>query len=489
MLRNLFLGIFAAALGLASVLVGRTMLLGGAGPGAANQQAAASVDPGAIAARLGEAIRLRTISWGDREIDHQAFDDFVAFLERAYPAAHESMARETVGGHSLLFRWKGATDAAPIGFIAHIDVVPVEPGTEGGWTHPPFDGVVADGAVWGRGAMDNKGQIIALMEAAERLASSGFVPSRDVYFMFGHDEELGGFAGAGETRKLLDARGVRFAFTLDEGSGLVQDLIPGVADPVALISTAEKGSTTLKFTASAPGGHSSAPGKDTAVSLVSRAVVAATDDPYPLEIDENLIAFLHAIAPQMPFAQRLALANLWLTGPVIAKTLGEDRTTAAALRTTTAPTMIEGGVKVNILPQTASAVVNYRIHPRDSVESVKARAERQLARFGVKVERLGGVEPSPQSSTQSAAYSAIAGATTEIFGGVPVAPFLTLQGTDTRHYIGAADDNYRFTPFIYGPDDLARIHGTDERLKIEDLARGSSWYEALIRRIASQGDQ
>ena len=472
-----------------AVLVVRTLQLSRAVPSSQTPVTAAAgpaVDR-AVAERLGEAIRFRTISWGDRDIDHQAFDDFAAFLERAYPAAHQAMTRETINGHSLLYRWKGSAAAAPVGFIAHIDVVPVEPGTESGWTHGAFDGIVADGAVWGRGAMDNKGQLIAMMEAAERLAASGFVPSTDVYFLFGHDEELGGVAGAGEIRKALDARGVRFAFTLDEGSGLVQGLIPGVAAPVALISTAEKGSTTLKFTAHAAGGHSSAPGKDTAVSLVSRAVLAVNDDPYPPVIDDDMTAFIHAIAPELPFGMRLALANLWLTRPLIASALAEDRTTAAALRTTTAPTMIEGGVKVNVLPQTASAVVNYRIHPRDSVAGVMARAKKQIDAEHVTVEALGGVEPSPQSSTSSAAYEAIRSATADVYGGVPVAPFLTLQGTDTRHYVGAAEDNYRFTPFVYGKDDLARIHGTDERLKIEDLIRGVSWYEALIRRVAGQG--
>lgn len=470
----------------AAVIVARTLAL----PAATGIGAAPGVDAGmesakAMAARLGEAIRFQTISYGeDRPPDAEAFLGFAAFLERSYPAAHAAMTRENIANHSLLYRWKGEGAGKPIAFIAHIDVVPVEPGTENGWTHPPFAGVVADGAVWGRGAMDDKGPLIAMMEAAERLAASGFRPQTDIYFLFGHDEELGGFAGAGAIRKTLDERGVRFAFTLDEGSGLIQGLIPGVAEPVALISIAEKGSTTLKFTAAAEGGHSSAPGKDTAVSLVARAVVAVMDNPYPLDIDGDLIAFLHAIAPEMPFAMRAALANLWLTGPIIAGELGKDRTTAAALHTTTAPTMIEGGVKVNVLPQTASAFVNYRIHPRDNVESVRRRAVELVDDSRVAIEAVGGVEPSPRSSTSSDGYKAIAATTAEIFGRVPAAPFLTLQGTDTRHYVGAADDNYRFTPFIYSGDDLTRVHGTDESLKIEDLVRGSAWYEALIRRSA-----
>jgi carboxypeptidase PM20D1 len=182
----------------------------------------------------------------------------------------------------------------------------------------------------------------------------------------------------------------------------------------------------------------------------------------------------------------MALANLWLTGPMIKAQLGESPTTAAALHTTTAATIIKGGAKVNLLPQQASAFVNYRIHPRDTVDAVKQRAIRLIDDERVTVEAVGGREPSPASSTTSPGYSAIETATQTIFGTVPTAPFLTLQGTDTRHYTGLADDNYRFTPFIYQGDDLERIHGNNERVLIEDLARGAAWYELLLRQTAGE---
>lgn len=470
------------------VIVARTLLLPGAATGRSADGPVQATPAGYedAAGRLARAIRFRTISWSpDRAPDAQAFDDFAAFLIDAYPAAHEAMNRETVNGHSLLYRWAGDDpDLKPIGFIAHIDVVPVESGTEKEWRRPPFSGAIADGAVWGRGAMDNKGQLIALMEAAEHLAEAGFRPQRDIYFLFGHDEELGGFAGAGEISKLLKARGVHFEWTLDEGSGLVEGIIPGVSRPVALISTAEKGSTTLRFTATAPGGHSSAPGTDTAVSLVARAIVKIADAPYPLAIDDDLVAFMHAIAAEMPFLPRAALANLWLTGPLVKARLAGDPTKAAALHTTTAPTLIKGGTKANILPRKASAIVNYRIHPRDDSKSVLERARRIVDNPNVTVEALGARKPSPRASTSSEGYHAIEATTAAVFGPVPTAPFLTLQGTDSRHYVGLADDNYRFTPFIYRSDDLRRIHGANERLMIEDLARGAAWYEALIRRTA-----
>ncbi|GJL92980.1 M20/M25/M40 family metallo-hydrolase [Hyphococcus sp.] len=485
-MRNILLGLTGAVVLTACILVGRALLLPDPEQTAATLRGFNVYDGEAIAARLSRAIQIETVSFDTQTMpDAGAFGAFADFLRETYPAAHVAMTRETVGGHSLLYKWPGAgTERKPVGLIAHIDVVPVEGGTEGLWTHPAFSGALSNGAVWGRGAMDNKGQLIAIMEAVERLAADGFKPSRDIYLLFGHDEELGGFSGAGEIAKLLKERDVYFEWTLDEGSGLVQDIIPGVASPVALISTGEKGSTTLRFTATAPGGHSSAPGKDTAVSIASRAVIAVTDNPYPLIIDDSMVAFLHAIASELPFAQRLALANLWLTGPMVKAQLGADPATAAALHTTTAATIIEGGAKVNVLPQQTSVLVNYRIHPRDNVSAVRERAIQLINDERVTVEAVGGREPSPAASTRSDGYNAIAKATATVFGPVPTAPFLTLQGTDTRHYIDLADDNYRFTPFIYHSDDLARIHGNDERVLIEDLARGAAFYETLLRETA-----
>ena len=471
---------------LLAIMVSRTALTGGGSETVVTRPGYTAYDGGAIAARLGAAVQFQTISVSlDAAPDAEAYAGFRDFLAETYPAAHAAMEREIVGDHSLIFKWEGSGDAQkPVAFLAHIDVVPVEAGTEDEWTRPPFSGDIHDSAVWGRGALDNKGQLIALMETAERLAAEGFAPTRDIYFLFGHDEELGGDNGAGAIVKHLDARGISLAWTIDEGSGLVQGITPGVEKPVALISTAEKGSVTLRITARGQGGHSSTPAPDTAVSILSRAVLAVTDNPHPMKFDDNVVAFMHALAGEMAFAQRLVMTNLWLTGPLVKKQLAGDPLTAASLHTTTAPTIIKGGEKSNILPQQALAIVNYRIHPRDNVESVRARAVKLINDDRVTVEIAGGREPSPQSSAASDGYRAIAETTAAIFGDIPIAPTLTLQGTDSRHYTTIADDNFRFTPFIYSPDDLQRIHGTDERAKIEDLARASAWYEALMRKTA-----
>ena len=485
MIRTILLSLAGVFACLAAIGVARTLAL--PAPGDASGAPAPPAYDGA-AERLAVSIRIRTISNQDAASDDAgAFALFADFLKTAYPAVHERAEREIVNGGAVILRIPGADPAlAPIALIAHSDVVPVEPQTEPEWTHPPFAGVVADGMVWGRGALDNKGQLIAIMEAAESLLRDGFTPQRDVYLLFGHDEEVGGEDGAAAIAARLKAKGVRFAFTLDEGSGVVSGVVRGAANPIALIATAEKGSTSLRFRARAHGGHSSTPGPETAVSLAARAVLAVSDAPYPLEFDANVRAFLRGLAPELPFAQRLALANLWLFGPVVKTMLARDPVTAAAMRTTTAPTMIEGGVKINVLPQTADAYVNYRIHPRDCAEAVLRRAVRQIDDPRIEVEALGAAEPSPQSSTASEGYARIAATTRAVFGSIAVAPSLTLQGTDTRNYAAAdmADDYYRFTPFLYETEDLSRIHGTDERISIAVLHRAIAWYETFLRNAA-----
>jgi carboxypeptidase PM20D1 len=155
--------------------------------------------------------------------DSSAFLRLHDWLQTTYPAAHETMDREVVSDLSLVYRWPGLERCPAIGFVSHLDVVPVEEDTGEDWSHPPFDGVVADGFVWGRGAIDTKDNLIYAMEAVERLASRGFQPACDVYLLFGHDEETGGGRGAAVIAGTLAERGVRFAWILDEGAGLGAD--------------------------------------------------------------------------------------------------------------------------------------------------------------------------------------------------------------------------------------------------------------------------
>ncbi|MEL6360773.1 MAG: M20/M25/M40 family metallo-hydrolase [Pseudomonadota bacterium] len=487
-MRRILLGSLAIALGLVAILIIRALSIGSADPVAAFPAISEAVDRDQLAGELAEALKVKTISAGeDAPPSRQSLNELHTLFRETYPGVYRTIELTVMPQGTLIYRWKGSDpNRKPFALLGHQDVVPVEEATLDEWTHPPYGGVIDNGIIYGRGTLDNKGQVIAILSAAERLIARNFTPDQDIYFIFGHDEEIGGDNGAAAAVRYFKENNIQFEFALDEGSGVVQGLIPGTDAPFALISLSEKGSTTLRLTGRAPGGHSAAPGKDTAVSVVSRAMVAITDDPFPQKLDPVLVDFLHELARNAPFAQRIVLANLWLFGPQVVNRLGNAPSTAAALHTTTAPTIISGGEKLNILPQSASAVVNFRIHPRDTVESVRLRTERVVNDDRITIETLGGREPTGVSSKDSRAFNAIASTTAEVFGPIPTTPFLTLQGTDARHYETVADDVYRFAPFIFGPKELERIHGTDEQVSVENLARASSWYEAFMEKTAGK---
>ena len=442
-----------------------------------------------VADNLAQAVRFKTVSTSyDVPHEKEVFDKFHDFLEVTYPDTHRELRREIVGPASLLYHWKaeGVPTQKPVAFLAHMDVVPVEGGTEAGWTYPAFDGEIQDGFVWGRGSSDNKMSVITLMEAVERMVTAGFKPSRDIYFAFGHDEELGGLFGAKAIVDLLEERGIQLDWTLDEGSGIADGIVAGLEVPVALISLAEKGSVTLKLTATAPGGHSSTPESDTAISIVGRAVGKLTEHQYPLEMTDAMREMLTTLAPEYPFGQKVVLSNLWAFEALVVDQMGENPVTAASLRTTTAPTIFRSGTKSNILPQKAEAYVNFRIHPRDTVNGVLERAKQVINDIRVSVTTDDtGSEPTRQSSFNSYGYNQIKASISQTFGTVPIVPSLTVAGTDSKHYDRIADNTYRFNPYFITSDDLKRIHGTDERMSIGNLGVSVRFYEDLIKRVAS----
>ncbi|MFC4346765.1 M20/M25/M40 family metallo-hydrolase [Kordiimonas lipolytica] len=445
-----------------------------------------AADARRMAENLAGAVRFETVSYSlDRAPDDAAFKGFHDYLVTTYPNAHAVLEREIVSDYSLMYRWPAASSTAkkPIALAAHMDVVPVPERGLADWPQPPFAGVIDDnGILWGRGTLDDKGMLISIMEAVEKLARAGFAPDRDIYFLFGHDEELGGDNGAAVMAGILKDRGVQLSWLMDEGSAIPDGIIPGVKSPVALISLGEKGSVTLRFSATDDGGHSSAPKDFTAASLAAKAGVAVTENQYPLVLDEHLEAFLKAVAPEQPFLNRFMIANLWATNGVMAGELAKSPTVAAFMHTTTAFTMMQSGTKTNILPQYGEAVVNYRIHPRDTVQGVIDRARDVVADDRIKIENLGGGrEATSLSDPSGEGYQAIARAVKAEFGDIPIAPTLTVQGTDARHYDGVADGVYRFMPLVVGKDTLKQIHGTAEHISIEALARQVSFFETLIK--------
>jgi carboxypeptidase PM20D1 len=449
-----------------------------------------SVEVEAVARRLASGLRFATISSQDpAEMDVEAFRGLHEHLERSYPRVHGALAREAVNEWSLLYTWRGRDPSLPpVLLAAHLDVVPVDAGSAADWTHPPFAGVVADGFVWGRGAMDDKASLFCILEAIEGLLAQGFAPERTLHLAFGHDEEVGGERGAAQIAALLGSRGTRLAFVLDEGGMVVEPgYLPGFGRRAATIGIAEKGSVSIALEAVAKGGHSSTPPRHTAVGMVAAAVAALERHPLPGRIDATTALLLDHLGPELSFPMRAVIANRWLFGPLLELALSRTPPTDAMLRTTTAATIVEGGVKENVLPIRARAVVNFRIHPSDSIDAVVEHVRRvvddERIRLTVGV-RSRPREPSPASPVDSEAFAAIARTVREVFPDAAALPFLVLGGTDARYYAELTPRLYRFGPFEYGRDALERAHGTDERIALENLVSGVRFYRRLVERTA-----
>lgn len=468
---------------LAAVVLSRTLLLQSKqipAPGLAT----IAVDKDAAAGRLATILGFPTISHSSREdFDPRPFIALRRFLETAYPNMHRELEREIVNGYSLLYTWPGSDAAlAPVLLMGHMDVVPVEPGTEGRWEHPPFGGVIDGGYVWGRGAMDDKASVTSIFEAVETLLGQGFAPARTVYFAFGHDEEVGGEEGALKVAELLAGRGVHFEFVLDEGMAIRQGILPGFNLPVAAVSVAEKGYVTLELTAHAEGGHSARPPELTAVGALARAIASLEAHRLAPSLDGPTGAMFAYLASEMPFTQRMMVANQWLFGGLLTSSLAASRATNPMVRTTTAATVIHGGIKDNVLPTTATALVNFRVRPGETGREVITHARKVIRDGAVEIDFYQGAvtDPSPVASIDGIGFRAIERAVRTIYPEVLVSPGLTLGATDSRHYIPVSDNVYRFVPIWFTRNDTGRVHGTNERLSVDNLEKIIKFYALVI---------
>ena len=475
-----------ALLAFAVLLVGRAATLRPAGSDVAPAPRIELADEAGIVERLAAAIRIPTISHQDpAEDDPAVFQAFRDHLEASYPALHANLRRELVGERTLLYTWAGRDPAQqPVVLMAHQDVVPVEPGTEQSWEQPPYSGAVAGGFVWGRGTIDTKSKLTAICEAIEQLARTGFQPTRTTYLVFGHDEEVGGRHGALAVVERFQRAGTRFEWVLDEGGTIADGIVPGVAKPVALIGVAEKGYVTLSVTATADGGHSSMPPPHTAIGTLAAAIERIEADPMPAALRGATRQFLAAIAPEMALPMRTVVANADLLSPVLIHALAGSPRSNATIRTTTAVTMVNGGVKENALPATARAMVNFRILPGDTVDGVLAHVRAAAADPRVTVEIADthvALEPSPESRVDSEGFALLSRTIRETHPDAVVAPNLVLGGTDARYFHALSDSVYRFGPLRLNADDLKRPHGTNERVNAADYVDSVRFYVRLLQ--------
>jgi carboxypeptidase PM20D1 len=444
---------------------------------------------GAAVKRLSLAIQHKTVS--EQNLTAAAGAEFARFhqlLSESFPAVHSRLVREVIGGYSLLYTWKGKDESLkPLLLIGHMDVVPVDPESEKLWTYPPFSGQIGKGYIWGRGAMDDKVNVLAILESVEHLLSTGFQPQRTLYLAFGHDEEVGGENGAAKIAALLHARKIDLEYVLDEGGTIIDAMFPGIAAPVALIGIAEKGYLSLELTVETPGGHASTPPPHTAVGILSSAIHKLEGAPFPSYLRGPTRQLLEAIGPEMPWSKRLIFANLWLFEPVVKKQMAQSPATNAMIRTTQAATLFEAGVKENILPTKARAVVNFRILTGDTLADVENHVRNVINDPRVKIAPLQiRMEPSAITDTESASFKLLHRTVRQIIPEAIVAPWLLVAATDSRHYAKLTKSIYRFVPFTVRPDDIQRFHGIDERISARDYERCIRFFMQLIKNSQSQ---
>ncbi|MCF6194770.1 MAG: M20 family peptidase [Kangiellaceae bacterium] len=437
-----------------------------------------------IVQHMSEAIQFKTISSSQHPRSAKEFNGFVDWIAEKYPNFIAQVESKKLGQYSLFFKWPGQKPSLkPVLLTGHYDVVPVIAGTESLWSHPPFSGKITDRYVWGRGALDDKSAIITLLEAASYLIQQGFKPQRSIYFAFGHDEEIGGFEGAASIAQHAKEKNLQFLWSLDEGSFMFDGIVPGVTKTLGTINVAEKGSVTLNIISTSEGGHSSMPPQQTAVGILAEALIKLEKSPMPGGLDGLSAHFLNTASRYMPFSKRLLFANQWLFKKLVEDKLSESTVMNAQLRTTTAPTMLSASPKANILPIEAKATVNFRIHPRDSIENIIQHVESTINNEKVRVERVGGWgNPASQvSSSTSEGYKVLVDSTYQVHPSVVLAPGLMIAASDSRHYSNVSDNSYRYNPMVITPDDLASFHGTNEKISIDNLLLATQIYIQIIK--------
>ncbi len=434
--------------------------------------------------RFQELLRIPTISRLDPgEVVAADFDRFVRTLERLYPLLHSKLTRERVADHSLLFRWAGRASTEPTVLMAHYDVVAA---TDYGWEHPPFEAHVTgeedDRVLWGRGTIDDKGSVVAILEAVERLLEHGHEPAQDVYLSFGHDEETHG-SGARAIAELLAERGVRPALVLDEGGAVALEAFPGVSRPIAAVGVSEKGATLVRLTVDQQGGHSSTPPRLSATGRLARAIVRLDARPFPARIPAPVMEMLRTLAPYATGAVGRVLRGLPATAPLVRRVFARSDETRAMMQTTQAVTILEAGHAANALAERAEAMVNVRVAVNSNVDAALAHIRRAIADDDVHVELVSRGEPAPVSPTSGQGWRTVTATIATTFPEAVITPYVQTGATDSRFFTALSPAVYRFTPFVLDRTERDTLHAKNERIRVRSWLSGIEFYRDVLLRV------
>lgn len=477
-MKKIFLFLFTIALVLAVVVLINTWRMGNSIPSQPSLPLLAISD--SAIQHMSEAVQIKTISYADSlPVDTAEYLRFRQFMERAYPLIHQKLPRKIFNQFSYLYTWQGSNPSlAPYVIMAHTDVVPVEEATISKWTVPPFSGMIKDSMIWGRGVVDDKGCVIPILESVESLLQQNFQPERTIYLSFGHDEEISGGRGAPVIVKWFLQQNIHPELVIDEGGEITNEQFPGLKRPVAAIGIAEKGYLSYTLTVEKEGGHSSMPAKETAIDILCKALVNLRKTQMNFRVTKPMEELLDRVAPGLPFTQRAAIANQWLLSGMLKKEFDKDEVTRALFRTTIVPTIINSGIKDNVIPGQATAVVNCRNLPGESPGDVLAFMKKNIHDNRVKiVAEKSNEDASLITDINGKAYKKVEALCYKVMPGVIPVPYLLMGGTDSHYFDAISDGIIKFAPTI----DSKGYHGIDERLPVSDFRRMISFYTLLIR--------
>ena len=449
-------------------------------PQEAVSQESVSFDKDAAVASLAELIKCKTISYNDHNLEDDAeFQKLIALLPNLYPRVFDICSVQQLPDRGLLIRWPGKKDSEPTVLMAHYDVVPVD---EEHWEKPPFSAIIKDGVLWGRGTLDTKVTMNAILSAANHLIATGYRPDNDIYFAFSGGEEVNG-NGAVNIVDYFVRHHIQPALVVDEGGAVVENVFPGVKQPCGLIGIAEKGMLNAQYLVKSAGGHASAPPVNTPIGTLSKVCQKILKHPFKMHITKPAAEMFDTLGRHSTFVYKIIFANLWCFAPVldlICRLSGGELN--ALVRTTVAFTQMEGSTARNVIPPEAKLVSNMRLNPEDSIASALAHLRKAAADSSVEITALEGFEPSPISETNCDAWNKVAAAVSETWRGCVVSPYLMVQCSDSRHYRDLSNHVYRFSAMDLTAEERRTIHGNNERIRLETIAHAVEFYIRLMRK-------
>ena len=428
--------------------------------------------------KLGAMIRIPTVSKHEHE-DLSQFYLYHQELEKLFPLIHEKLEKTVLNG-TLVYRWAGRDrEKLPVLFMGHQDVVPA---SDDGWSVPAYSGVVKDGCLYGRGALDCKGTMYVQLQAVEELLAEGFIPPCDVYLEYSINEETGGDGAAAAMRYLRD-KGLRFAFVLDEGGAVIDEAVSGMNKPYAVLGVTEKGYMDVKITARGKGGHSSTPPRNTpAARLFAFANEIERKRPFKKKMIPEVKEMFRQMAPAFSFPLRFLLGNLWLTKPLVMAAMPLVSPFGEALMATTCCfTMMRGSDAANVIPKEPYLIANLRTSVHQNCEESLAVLKKYGKKYALEFEVLLSRDASPVSDIHSAAFGFIEKTIRTHFPDAGVAPYLIMGGTDCRHFHALSDTALRFCPVRMSNEQNASCHAVDENVTVASLAEGVRFYKRLLK--------